>query len=131
MRGGLIVIKGNAGARVGDTMRRGTILVEGNVSDYCGSRMIAGTIAVMGTTGKHLGYAMNRGTLLLWESLEKPQSFVSCGALTSSSFLPLLFRSFRKLDSKFADPDMEFHRVALYSGDMSALGRGEIMVKIG
>lgn len=129
MKGGTILVQGDVGERAGDHMRRGNILVEGNVGDYCGSRMLAGTIAVMGQTGKHLGYAMRRGTLLLWNQPQPTARFNDCGAHTLA-FLPILFTSFKKLDSKFAEPSAAFNRVQRYAGDMSEMGRGEILVKI-
>lgn len=129
MKGGTVLIKGNAGERVGDHMRRGTLLIEGNAGDYCGSRMVAGTIAVMGKTGRYLGYAMRRGTLLLWEQPALSATFNDCGSHTLA-FLPILFTSFKKLDSKFADDSAGFNRVQRYGGDTSELGRGEVLVKI-
>ncbi len=122
-------MKGNAGERVGDHLRRGTILIEGNAGDYCGSRMTAGTIAVMGQTGRYLGYAMRRGTLLLWQKPVLSASFNDCGAHTLG-FLPLLFASYRKFNSKFADATAAFTRVQRYAGDMSETGKGEILVKL-
>jgi formylmethanofuran dehydrogenase subunit C len=127
MKGGLILVKGNAGERVGDHLRRGTILIEGNAGDYCGSRMTAGTIAVMGSTGRFVGYAMRRGTLLLWQTPQLTASFNDCGSHTLG-FLPLLFNSFKSLDSKFAS--VCFNRIQRYGGDMAEMGRGEILVKI-
>jgi len=129
MKGGTILIKGNVGERVGDHMRRGNILIEGNAGDYCGSRMTAGTIAVMGQTGRHLGYAMRRGTLLLWNQPTLSASFNDCGAHTLA-FLPILFASFKSLNSRFADASIAFNRVQRYSGDMSEMGRGEVLVKL-
>lgn len=129
MQGGVVLVKGNAGERVGDYMRRGMILIEGNVGDYCGSQMMAGTIAVMGTTGKFLGYAMRRGTLLLWKRPILLATFNDCG-LHTLSFLPLLFKSFKKFDSKFADSKQAFNRVQRYGGDISQIGQGEILIKI-
>jgi len=129
MKGGMVVIKGNAGERAGDHMRRGTILIEGSVGDYCGSRMTAGTIAVMGEAGKFLGYAMRRGTLLLWNKPTLLATFNDCGSHTLA-FLPLLFKSFRKLDSKFSNPDIAFNRIQRYVGDVSEIGRGEVLIKI-
>lgn len=128
MKGGLILVKGNAGDRVGDHLRRGTILIEGNVGDYCGSRMIAGTIAVMGITGKFLGHSMRRGTLLLWNSPKLSASFNDCGSHTLA-FLPMLFKSFKGLNSAFADEQNSFNRVQRFAGDMAEIGRGEILVK--
>lgn len=129
MKGGVILIKGNAGDRVGDHMRRGLILIEGDAGNYCGSRMTAGTVAVMGNTGRYLGYAMRRGTLLLWNQPQLLPSFNDCGAHTLS-FLPLLFNSFKQINSRFADASAAFNRVQRYAGDMSEIGRGEVLVKI-
>ena len=129
MKGGTILVKGNVGQRAGDHMRRGNILIEGNAGDYCGSRMTAGTIAVMGQTGRYLGYAMRRGTLLLWYQPQLSASFNDCGAHTLA-FLPILFASFRSLNSSFADASKSFNRVQRYAGDMSEMGRGEVLVKI-
>lgn len=129
MKGGLILVKGNVGERAGDHMRRGTILIEGNAGDYCGSRMTAGTIAVMGQVGRYAGYAMRRGTLLLWNPPKLPASFNDCGAHTLG-FLPLLFASFKSLNSRFADAAVGFNRVRRYAGDMADMGRGEVLVKL-
>jgi len=128
MKGGVVLIKGNVGERAGDHLRRGVILIEGNAGDYCGSRMTAGTIAVMGKVGNHLGYAMRRGTLLLWQPAKIPAMFNDCGTHTLA-FLPLLFASFKGLDSKFADKASAFNRVQRYGGDMAEMGRGEILLK--
>lgn len=129
MKGGTVLVKGNAGERAGDHLRRGTILIEGDAGDYCGSRMTAGTIAVMGQTGRYLGYAMRRGTLLLWQKPTLSASFNDCGSHTLS-FLPLLFASYRQLNSKFADTSLAFNRVQRYAGDMSETGKGEVLVKL-
>jgi formylmethanofuran dehydrogenase subunit C len=129
MKGGIILVKGNAGQRVGDHLRRGLILIEGNAGDYCGSRMTAGTIAVMGNTGRYLGYAMRRGTLLLWNAPQLSASFNDCGSHTLA-FLPILFASFKSLNSKFADASVMFNRVQRYAGDMAEIGQGEVLVKL-
>ena len=129
MKGGTILVKGNVGDRAGDHMRRGLILIEGNAGDYCGSRMTAGTIAVMGSTGRYVGFAMRRGTLLLWNQPQLLPSFNDCGTHTLG-FLPLLFTSFKTSNSKFADPSTAFSRVQRYAGDMSEIGRGEVLVKL-
>jgi len=129
MKGGTILVKGNVGERAGDHMRRGNILIEGNAGDYCGSRMTAGTIAVMGQTGRYLGYAMRRGTLLLWNQPQLLASFNDCGAHTLA-FLPILFASFNPLKSRFADASFAFNRVRRYAGDMSEMGRGEVLIRL-
>lgn len=129
MKGGTILVKGNVGDRAGDHMRRGVILVEGDAGDYCGSRMVAGTIAVIGQTGNYPGYAMRRGTLLLWHQPRLVATFNDCGSHTLA-FLPLLFASFRHLNSRFADASIAFMRVQRYGGDMAETGKGEVLVKL-
>jgi formylmethanofuran dehydrogenase subunit C len=129
MKGGVILVKGNVGDRAGDQLRRGTILVEGNAGDYCGSRMTAGTIAIMGQTGRFVGYAMRRGTLLLWHRPLLSASFNDCG-LHTLGFLPMLFTSFRQFGGKFSEAANGFNRVQRYVGDMSDIGRGELLVKV-
>lgn len=129
MKGGTVLIKGNASDRVGDHMRRGQILIEGAAGDYCGSRMLAGTIAVMGGTGRYLGYAMRRGTLLLWNQPHLSATFNDCGSHTLA-FLPILFASFKSLNSRFADGDVVFNRVRRFGGDMAETGRGEVLVRV-
>lgn len=130
MAGGTVIVKGNTGERTGDHMRRGMILIEGNAGDYCGARMVSGTIAVLGQVGQHLGYAMKRGTLLLTEAPQHGISanFNDCGSHTLA-FLPIMFASFKKLDSKFAEVE-SFSRVQRYAGDIGGIGMGEILVKI-
>lgn len=130
MQGGTVLIKGNVGARVGDHMRRGIILIEGNAGDYLGARMTAGTIAVMGGIGSFVGYAMRRGTLLLWQQPQMLATFKDCGTHTLV-FLPLLFSSFKNLDSKFSATAVRFNRVRKWGGDIAEMGRGEVLVKIG
>ncbi|BCG64842.1 MAG: formylmethanofuran dehydrogenase subunit C [Methyloprofundus sp.] len=129
MKGGTVLVKGNVGQRAGDHMRRGTMLIEGDAGDYCGARMIAGTIAVMGNTGQFLGYAMQRGTLLLWKAPQLSATFNDCGSHTLA-FLPILFKSFSKFDSKFAEQSVAFNRVQRYGGDMAEKGRAEVLVKL-
>lgn len=130
MRGGRVLVKGNAGARCGDEMRRGVILVEGDVADYCGARMIAGTIAVMGNTGRYLGYGLRRGTLLLWQSpAQVLPTFGDCGTHTLS-YLPLWFSGLKDLNSRFSKPEAAFTRVHRYGGDLASVGMGEILVRV-
>jgi len=129
MKGGTVLVKGNAGSRAGDHMRRGQILIEGNAGDYLGARMLAGTIAVMGKTGRFAGYAMRRGTLLLWNQPQLSATFNDCGSHTLA-FLPILFASFKNLNSRYADSSLAFNRVRRFGGDLAESGRGEVLVKL-
>jgi formylmethanofuran dehydrogenase subunit C len=131
MMGGVVIVKGNTGSRTGDHMRRGAILIEGNAGDYLGSRMTAGTIAVLGSTGRHIGYAMGRGTLLLAQApAQIPPTFNDCGTHTLG-FIPLLLKGYASFDTPFASLSDRLKRVRRYAGDMSGLGKGEILVSVG
>jgi formylmethanofuran dehydrogenase subunit C len=128
MQGGLVIVKGNIGDRVGDHMRRGAILIEGNAGAYLGSRMTAGTIAVSGEVGPYPGYAMKRGTLLLLQAPASiPATFNDCGAHTLG-FLPLLLKGFQGYKTRFGALADTVKRVRRYAGDMSGAGKGEILV---
>ena len=130
MTGGTVIITGDSGDRTGDHMRRGFILIEGNAGDYCGSRMVSGTISVLADVGAHLGYGMKRGTILLTQMPSRgiTANFNDCGSHTLA-FLPLMFASFKKLDSQFAQLE-PFSRVQRYAGDIGGIGMGEVLVKI-
>ena len=127
MKGGTVIVTGNAGDRAGDHMRRGTVLIEGNAGDFCASRMFAGTIAVLGKAAFFAGYGMKRGTLLLnCTPTELPATFNDCGA-HNLNYLTLLFKSWQSLDSKFAVIEPR-PRVRRYMGDLACGGKGEILV---
>ena len=125
MRGGLVIVKGNAGDRVGDQMRRGIILIEGNAGQYCASRMLAGTIGVLGKVGEYLGFGMRRGTLLLTQTPKLHATIQDCGTHTLP-FLSLMFKAFADLPTKFAA--LNKNRVQSYAGDLGNDGKGEILV---
>ena len=127
MKGGMVIVTGNAGDRVGDHMRRGAVLIEGNAGDYCASRMLAGTIAVLGKAAGCAGYGMKQGALLLKTMPNNlPATFNDCGA-HHINYLPLLIKSWQSLDSKFARLEPR-SRVRRYMGDLANEGKGEILV---
>ncbi len=128
LQGGVIIVKGNVGERVGDHMRRGSILIEGNAGAYLGSRMTAGTIGLLGEVGAYPGYAMKRGTLLFIKTPAViPSTFNDCGAHTLG-FLPLLLKGFQSYNTQFGAMAEKVKRVRRYAGDMSGVGKGEILV---
>ncbi|MFM8332367.1 MAG: formylmethanofuran dehydrogenase subunit C [Candidatus Methylumidiphilus sp.] len=130
LQGGVVVVKGSVGDRAGDHMRRGAILIEGNAGAYLGSRMTAGTIGVLGEVGAYPGYAMKRGTLLLLKTPAAiPATFNDCGCHTLG-FLPLLLKGFQGYQSAFGGLADTVKRVRRYAGDMSGLGKGEILVVV-
>lgn len=127
MRGGTLIVNGNAGDRLGDQMRRGTILLDGHAGDYCGANMLAGTIAIGASVGQYCGYAMRRGTILLQQPTTLHPTWVDCGE-HALLFLHLLFQSWRDLPSAFAQA--EGIRVRRYVGDLAQAGNAEILLRL-
>lgn len=127
MLGGLVIVDGDAGDRVGDHLRRGIILVGGNAGDYCASRMLAGTIAVRGRVGTLPGYAMKRGTLLLAGAAELPATFNDCG-IHELMFLRLFARHLAGVDAAAAPFAPQAERVRRFVGDRANGGLGEILI---
>jgi formylmethanofuran dehydrogenase subunit C len=126
MRGGVILIEGNAGNEVGSAMRRGLIAVGGDAGDFAGVSMIAGSLFVFGRPGQRPGAGMKRGTL------------AACGGE------PALLPTFRR-DCDYRPAFVRLYLRQLrdwgfpvrgelfggswrrYSGDLVALGKGEIL----
>jgi len=124
MRGGIVVVRGDAGARAGDRLRRGTIIVEGKTGAQAGSRMIAGTLILRGHAGALPGYLMGRGSIILAQGCEAiSPSFVDCGVHDLVAF---------RLMADFVKP-YSTELAALirrpwrrFLGDMAVIGKGEI-----
>ena len=128
MRGGMVIVRGNAGDRVGDHMRRGVVLVHGNAGAYCGSRMGAGTIAVLGGSGVLPGYAMRRGTLLFKTAPSQlPVTFNDCGE-HHLTVLNLLLRALASVDPAFVKAWPAGAPVRRLVGDLAGGGKGEILL---
>jgi len=124
MRGGVVIVRGDAGERVGDRMRRGTIVVEGRSGAHAGSRMLAGTLILRRAAGALPGYLMRRGTIVLVEgSNVMSPTFVDCGVhdLVAARLLADFVRPYSaRAASIFHSP---LRRLA---GDMAVLGKGEL-----
>ncbi len=124
MRGGVVLVGGDAGERAADRMRRGTIIIQGNAGAYAGSRMLAGTLIVRRATGALPGYLMRRGTIVCGapESVLSP-TFVDCGIhhLIGMRLLAAFIRSYNKQTASILDRPLR-----RFAGDMAALGKGEI-----
>jgi formylmethanofuran dehydrogenase subunit C len=126
MRGGILVVRRDAGERAGDRMRRGMIIVEGNAGAHAGSRMIAGTLILCRGCGPLPGYLMRRGTIVLGgECEELSPTFVDCG--TYALVAMRLMAEFARQYSKRAGA-LVSGRLRRFAGDMAALGKGELLV---
>jgi formylmethanofuran dehydrogenase subunit C len=126
MNRGLIMVDGNAGNEVGATMRRGLIVVLGDVGDFAGAFTTAGTILVFGRLGARPGAGMKRGTIVTFHSPELLPTF-RYDCVYQPAFLRLIFQSLRARGVTVKNEYLagNYRR---YSGDLNALGKGEILI---
>lgn len=127
MRGGIILVDGDAGHEVASGMRRGFIAVRGAVADFAGASMIAGSLFLFGKCGARTGAGMKRGTIAVFG--EHPQLLPSFhfDCVYQPAFLRIYLRTLREAGFLSAENfgSASFRR---YSGDLVALGKGEILV---
>lgn len=126
MNRGLIIVDGSAGNEVGAFMRRGIIAVLGDVGDFAGTFIIAGTVLVFGRTGARPGAGMKRGTFIAFREPELLPTF-RYDCIYRPAYIPLLLQYLHKNGVPVGDEWLEgaYRR---YSGDLTALGKGEILV---
>jgi formylmethanofuran dehydrogenase subunit C len=128
MRGGTLVVRGRAGDRFADRMRRGTALVFGDAGDFLASRLVAGTIAIGGKAGAHAGYGMRRGSIVFAGSAPSvAPTFVPALADAAVAW-QLLARDIASHGGPFAG--LPARRIVRHLGDLSADGRGELIVAL-
>ena len=126
MAGGLVIIRGNAGQRAGERMRRGVLIIEGFAQRYAGCRMVAGTLIVCGKAGRHPGTLMQRGTIALsGPPAEVLPAFADCGP--QDLVITRLMARALAPDSPRAAALLS-RRLRRLAGDMSQLGKGEILL---
>ena len=70
VRGGDLVCKGDAGARVGIDQKGGTIIVGGRVGAFSGFMMQRGRMVILGDAGMNLGDSMYDGTIYVGGGVE-------------------------------------------------------------
>ena len=126
MRGGAILIEGAAGNEVGATMRRGLIAIGGECGDFPGVSLIAGSVFLFGSMGLRPGADMKRGTIALFGPMPQLLPSFRFDCEFRPVFIDLYLRQLRAWGygparREFAAP---FRR---YSGDLVALGKGEIL----
>jgi formylmethanofuran dehydrogenase subunit C len=127
MTGGEIVVSGNAGEEAGAGMRRGLVAVGGRAGDGAGLRMLAGTVVALAGFGTDVGQGNRRGTLVSGAAVEPSPLRYAFAVRYRPPALTLQLRRLRALgldvgDALIAGP------WARWSGDMTELGRGEILI---
>ncbi|HVN53191.1 MAG TPA: formylmethanofuran dehydrogenase subunit C [Anaerolineaceae bacterium] len=126
MTRGRILVNGNAGNETGSLMRRGLIAVGGSTGEFTGCFMIAGTVIVFGQLGARPGPGMKHGTLITFQTPELLPTF-RYACTYQPGFLGLILQSLRSQGVPVVDEYLT-GRYRRYSGDFTALGKGEILV---
>jgi formylmethanofuran dehydrogenase subunit C len=126
MRGGVILVDGKAGNEVGSGMRRGLIAVGGDVGDFAGVSLVAGSVFVFGRPGVRFAAGMKRGTVALFGEAPPPLPTFRYDCLYRPVFMRLYLRHLLTWGFPGVAQYTEgaFKR---YSGDLVALGRGEVL----
>lgn len=127
MRNGVILVDGNAGNEIGAAMRRGLIAIGGSTGDFAGVGMIAGSLFILGEPGVRSGAGMKRGTIAVLggKTAVLPTFRVDC--VYKPTFLAIYLRQLRAWG--FAVPEACLSGLwRRYSGDLVALGKGEILL---
>ena len=126
MRGGVILVGGNAGSGVGLALRRGTIAVAGSAGAGAGRGLVAGTIFVGGEVGPGLGSGMKRGTIAIWNEANRDfdpgPTFEPSGSLRPP-VVAIYLKQLRDWGFPVAAGIGSFRR---YNGDRATGGHGEI-----
>lgn len=126
MTGGDIIVDGDAGNEAGGAMRRGLIAVGGRAGDFTGVNMIAGTIVVLGELGQRPGAGLKRGTILsLRDAHLLPTYRYDC--TYQPEFVRLYLRALGAAGLPIP-PETVGGTYRRYSGDLVALGKGEILL---
>jgi formylmethanofuran dehydrogenase subunit C len=127
MRGGIILVEGSAGNEVGAAMRRGLIAIGGAVSDFAGVGLIAGSLFLFGEVGVRAGAGMKRGTIACFGAAPPLLPTFRFDCVYRPVFLRLYLKRLQALGFGPAAP-VEHHPCRRYSGDLVALGKGELLV---
>jgi formylmethanofuran dehydrogenase subunit C len=113
MRGGSIIIHGNAGADVGWGMAGGTIVVEGSVGNFAGSDMVGGVVVIKGGSGIYPGLGMVSGRIVIGGEVK---------AIVPSFYLDSLIPSLKVRGITFQKP------FATFIGDAIVSGKGMLQI---
>lgn len=128
MTGGTILIHGSAGNEVGSTMRRGLIAIGGGCGDFPGVSMIAGSVFLFGAPGIRIGAGMKRGTIAVF-GVGNPLPLLPTFRY-ACTYRPVFMRVYlaELAGTGFPVPPLCRHgQFARHSGDLVALGHGEIL----
>jgi formylmethanofuran dehydrogenase subunit C len=124
--GGVIVVRGGAGAMAAFRMRRGTVFIGGAAGPAAGAAMIAGTLVLAHAPGPGAGALMRRGTIVVLRPFVPGATFAAAGRAPAPHLKPwwdALGRAGVPLPEGLAGAPF-----ARFCGDMAEGGRGEILI---
>lgn len=126
MTGGELLVRGSVGREPGSRMRRGLLAVTGSIAARAGPGMIAGTILVFGDAGRAPGIGSKRGSVIGLGEIEIPATYRYACTYRPDHVRVMLLRLRDRHGLKVSKRHLAgFYR--RYSGDLSDLGRGEIL----
>ena len=126
MTGGELLVRGGAGPEPGTRMRRGLLVVGGDVARHAGPGLIAGTVMVFGDAGPAPGLWSKRGSIVALGPLEIPPTY-RYACTYQPDHLRLTLLRLRKRYALAVDERYVSGSYRRYSGDLADLGRGEIL----
>ncbi len=128
MNEGWIVVKGNAGTRLGNRMRRGLIAVYGDVGVGACSNMISGTVLLLGGQANLPGTHMRRGTIICASepSLSADSFFEQ--VCEDNTFWNIFCSNMEGFHEKIKQTLLSRFPRRRFVGDLKIYGMGEIFV---
>ena len=134
MRGGLVIVGGDAGCLAGARMRRGLLAIGGRCGAAAAFEMRAGTVIVADAVGPHAGMAMRRGSLIAGGPVPAVPPTFGRGAIWSPTFMPLIGGRLGRAGFRPGGIDARTFLAGSWQqwhGDRLAGGRGEIFHRPG
>ena len=126
MTGGEIVVTGSVGERAGERMRRGLLVVGGDTGDHTAHAIIAGTVVVLGRAGANAGRGSKRGSIVAAGGIDVPETY-RYACTYEPTYLRLLFNDLRRRHQLPIDDAIVGARYRRYCGDAGEPGKGEIL----
>ncbi|HTX08887.1 MAG TPA: hypothetical protein VME22_09765 [Solirubrobacteraceae bacterium] len=126
MTGGEIVVSGDAGEEAGAGMRRGLVAVGGRTGNGAGLRMLAGTVIALSGIGEEAGLGNRRGSLVSGRAARPLPSYAFATRFRPPGLRLQLLRV-RELGLSVRDGLLD-GSWARWSGDVTELGRGEMLI---
>ena len=126
MTGGEIIVNGSAGREAAARARRGLVVIGGDAGADAARAIIAGTLVVFGRTGANPGRGSKRGSIVALGGIDIPAAYEYACAY-QPAYIRLLLTYLQRqygVSVETSSLDGTYNR---YCGDMTSLGRGEIL----